>query len=173
MKTKLLCAALLLTTLTGLRAAPVLIASPTKVHVRVFSTMNNMGLRWKSDQQVLQVNITFSNVNYVSPGEPLSEQKTTFILPGVKYDEATRTFYKQSDASRTPVAVMKEGLFGGVRLAPGAKIMALDKDGTISLLLTAERDFRRSASRGNHARRFLFPGRGEIVACFLGKRWHS
>lgn len=131
----------LFTILGRLHATPVVIASPQRAQVKVFSGMANMGLHWNSDADSLVASITFSNVNYVSPGESLGDETVAFALPGVKYDSTDHAFYKVSDDERIPVATMVAGVFGRrIKLAPGARILALDNHGTISVMLVATRE---------------------------------
>ena len=88
-------------------------------------------------EYALTATITFSNVNYVSSIEPRDDEERTFALPDVKYDAARGVFSKNGIA----VATMKQGLFGKqINLAPGAKIMALDNHGMISLMLVASNE---------------------------------
>jgi hypothetical protein len=138
MKTKLLAAAVIAATIGGLHAAPVVIASPDKAQVMVFSQIINKDLHWNARTNALIASMTFSNVNYVSRTESRTDQDVYFTLSGVQYDPARRTFYKTG--RHVPVAIMQEGVFGRqIKLAPGARILALDNHGRISVMLVANR----------------------------------
>jgi len=135
MKKQLLAVLLVIAAVGGLQAGQTVVASPDKTQVKAFSDITHPMLRWSGN--ALTATITFSNVNYVSSIEARDDEERTFVLPGVKYDSASGVFSRNG----IPVATMKQGLFGKqINLAPGARIMALDSHGMISLMLVASNE---------------------------------
>jgi hypothetical protein len=140
MKTKMLLAAMCIAAaIGGLQAAPVVVASPDKANVMVFSEILNQNLHWNAGTHTLIAGMTFSNLNYVSRTEARQDQDVYFNFPGVRYDQASGTFYKSG--SGIPLATAKPGLFGSeITLAPGARIITLDDHGKLTAMLVAGRD---------------------------------
>jgi hypothetical protein len=106
-------------------------------------------LFWDDRKNELLALLTFTNSPRVSRYELLTEQQSTFRLPGVWLDEASQTLYtrggsgsgdKGGGSRGVPVATLRGGGFltERVRPAPGTLVrVRIDRRGTVSVVLYA------------------------------------
>jgi hypothetical protein len=87
----------------------------------------------------LAARITFSNLPYVSDGEPRRDESFDFRFPGIKFDATRGTFFVSGRGGQAIAVARSRGgpLCDWVDLAPGAKIYLLKESGRVTAILTA------------------------------------
>jgi len=119
------------------RADFVKVVSPSTAQTFSYSDVTWHTLRWNPATRHLSAYLTFSNYQYVTHFEPLHEEDYQFVFPGVKFDQATNTFFVTSRyGHRVPVARLGNA-FVGIEPLPGTVINIFKESGKVTVVLTA------------------------------------
>jgi hypothetical protein len=133
-------AAVLILNSHPLAAAPAAVRSPNTVQTYADNSVLWQQLRWLPGSQELVATLTFSNIDYVSDGEPRHDETFNFPLPGVDFDANRGTFYLRNSHGRTiPIAVVRNAfLLKSVELLPGTRLNVSNRGGKVSVELLTD-----------------------------------
>jgi len=120
------------------QASFVKIVSPTTAQTYSYSDVTWHTLHWDAGSQRLTANLTFSTYKYVTHYDPLHEESYQFVLPGVKFDRDTNTFFVRTAQGKLPVAELSKDLIGqSIKPLPGTVLHIFKESGKVTVTLTA------------------------------------
>ena len=129
----------LLAGVVAAQATTIFITSPDTAQTFTYGSVIEHQLFWNQKEGRLYADLRFSNQPYSSNSEPPAAESFLFALPGVKLDEASKTFYAESRSGRrVPVAEWRGGWLCR-RIAPsdGTFFVIAKRSGRASLCLFA------------------------------------
>jgi hypothetical protein len=140
--------ATLLATSASARAGAISITSPDHARTFAYGEMIWHQLYLERTGGELAARITFSNLPYAGDNEPRRDEPFDFRFPGIGFDSARHAFFASGRRGELiPVAQSRsDPNWGGIDLAPGAKIYLLKEGGRVTAILTAT-DYPRGGMR--------------------------